>query len=139
MEVVLPPGDQAVFGIETYIVDRKGRNVFSFLLNAHHEMFTAADLAVADGTDEALESMILDATRVGVMALKAQVDFARECAAWTAAHPAQPMAPGVFEEFEEGLRTVWDPASIPLGLLNDQRRPEHREHRHEQCPSSPAE
>jgi hypothetical protein len=116
MEVVLPPGDQAVFGIETYIVDRKGRNVFSFLLNAHHEVFAAADLVVADGTEQALEAMILDATRVGVLALNAQVDFARECAAWMAANPAQTMAAGVFEEFEEGLPTVWDPASIPLGF-----------------------
>jgi hypothetical protein len=116
MEVVLPPGAQVVFGIETYILDRQGRNVFSFLLNAHHEVFTAANLVAADETAAALETMVLEATRVGIAALQAQVDHARECVAWMVANPPQAMAVGVFEDFQVGIPTVWDPTGIALGF-----------------------
>ena len=116
MEVLFQPGDRIVFGIQTYLVDGQGRNVFSFLLNAHHEVFKTAELVASDDTDEARETVVAKATRVGVMALEAQLDHARACTAWMAANPAQPMGPGVFEGFESGLPAVRDASGIPLGF-----------------------
>ena len=54
----LVPGDQAVFGVEVYIVDAQGRNAFSFLLNAHHEMFAAAELIASDSSEAASSSPV---------------------------------------------------------------------------------
>ena len=74
---LLVPGDQAVFGIEVYIIDRQGHSAFSFLLNSHHQTFVDAKL-VAEGSSEAARAkMIETATRVGVKALKAQIDQSR--------------------------------------------------------------
>jgi hypothetical protein len=116
MEILFQPGDRIVFGVQTYVLDRQGRNVFSFLLNAHHEIFAAAALVVADGTEEARAATVAEATRVGVTALEAQVKHARECAAWMAANPPQPMEAGVFEDFDKGLTAIQDPHGIPLGF-----------------------
>ncbi len=116
MEVVLPPGFPRVFGIHTHIIDREGRNAFSFLLNSHHPVFVEADLVAAEDTDAAREAMIASATRVGVETLQAQIDHARACAAWMAAHPPQPMNGGVFEDFEAGVSLGQDPHGITLGF-----------------------
>lgn len=116
MEVLFHPGDRIVFGVHTYVLDRQGRNVFSFVLNAYHEIFAAAALVAADGTEEARAATVARATRAGVTALEAQVEHARECTAWMAANPPQPMEAGVLEDFEEGLPAIQDPNGIPLGF-----------------------
>lgn len=116
MEVLLPPGERVVFGIETYILDRRGRDAFSFILNSHHEVFSKENLVRRNDTEEALQAMVLDATRVAVSALRAQIDFARECAAWMADHPPQPMAAGVLEDFDNGLAALQDAYANPLGF-----------------------
>lgn len=116
MEVLLEPGNQVVFGIQTYILDREGRNAFSFLLNSHHEAFAAAHLVTEDETEQAEAAMIADATRLGVVALGAQIEAARECAAWMAANPPQAVPAGVFQDFEAGLPEARDPHGIPLGF-----------------------
>lgn len=75
---ILVPGDEAVFGIEVYILDGQRRSAFSFLLNSHHQMFADAKL-VSRGTSEASrQEMIHQATEVGLAAFKAQVERARQ-------------------------------------------------------------
>lgn len=116
MDVLLPPGEREVFGIHTYILDREGRNAFSFLLNSHHEVFSEADLSVDEPTEAALEKTVLEATRVGIAALGAQIEHTRACTAWMAAHPARPMTSGVFESFEAGLPASRDAEGNPIGF-----------------------
>ena len=116
MEVILAPGNQAVFGIECYVLDRQGRNAFSFLLNSHHKVFVEANLIARDSSEAARTRLIAAATRVGVTALKAQVDQAREGAAQMAANPPQSVAAGVLHDFESTLPAGRDPHGIPLGF-----------------------
>jgi len=75
---ILVPSDNEVFGIEVYVLDRQGRSAFSFLLNSHHELFVDAKLVARNSSEEAREKMIENATRVGLVALKAQIEQARE-------------------------------------------------------------
>ena len=42
MEILLPVSDQHIFGVHVYVLDQKGQNVFSFLLNSHHQSFIEA-------------------------------------------------------------------------------------------------
>lgn len=73
---LLVPGDREIFGIEVYIVGRQGQSVFSFLLNSHHQMFAEAKLFAKNSSEASREKMMENATRIGVMALKAQVERA---------------------------------------------------------------
>ena len=73
MEFVLPPGNLQVFGIHCYVFDRQGNNVFSFLLNSHHRLFSDADLKAADASEASRARLVEKATRVGVTALIQQV------------------------------------------------------------------
>lgn len=84
---LLVPGNQAVFGIEVYILDREGNGAFSFLLNSHHQMFAAAGLEARNASEEARDEMTRKATEVGLEALNLQIDAAR--ASFAARH-AQP-------------------------------------------------
>jgi hypothetical protein len=77
MEMILPV-DNVVWGIEIYVLDREGRNAFSFLLNEHHQMFVDAQLRARNSTEAARAQMIDDATVVGLMALEKQIALARE-------------------------------------------------------------
>ena len=74
---ILVPSDNAVFGVEVYIVDNAGQHVFSFLLNEHHEMFAEGNLYATSDSEKAREAMIRRATSVGLEALHAQLDKAR--------------------------------------------------------------
>ena len=69
----LVPGNQAVFGIQCYVLDQQGRNAFSFLLNSHHQIFADANLVAENSTEAARTRMIEDATRLGVAALIQQI------------------------------------------------------------------
>lgn len=75
---ILVPGNQAVFGIEIYIIDRQGRSAFSFLLNSHHQMFSNAKLVAKNASEESRNTMLEDATNVGLAALMAQFEQMQE-------------------------------------------------------------
>jgi len=76
MEFILPEPHR-VFGIEVYVLDRQGRNAFSFLLNSHHQMFVDAKLIAGSSSEEARARMIEDAALVGMTAFELQIDRAR--------------------------------------------------------------
>lgn len=110
---ILVPGDEAVFGIEVYIVDRQGRNAFSYLLNSHHQMFAEAGLT-AGSSEAARERMISNATRTALLALQPQVRSAEECARRESV--PVPVAPaGVLHDFDGPLASGKDPWGVPLG------------------------
>ena len=69
MDFVFAPGNQAIFGIHCYILDRQGNNVFSFLMNSHHKPFVEADLVAGDTSAAARAKLVQKATQVGVTAL----------------------------------------------------------------------
>jgi hypothetical protein len=104
---ILVPGDEAVFGIEVYIVDAQGRNAFSFLLNSHHRMFAEARLTASGSSEAARQQMITNATRLGLLALQAQIQGARECMQ----HEEVPVTRGsasVLHDFDAPLATGTD-------------------------------
>ena len=70
---ILVPNDQAVFGIELYIVDRNGAHALSFLLNEHHAMFADADLVARNSSEAARSEMIEKATAVSLAAFDRQL------------------------------------------------------------------
>jgi hypothetical protein len=69
MDFVFAPGNQAIFGIHCYILDRQVNNVFSFLMNSHHRPFVEADLVAGDTSAAARAQLVQKATQVGVTAL----------------------------------------------------------------------
>ena len=76
MEVLFPPqrgSNQTVFGIHCIVLDDDGQNVFSFLLNSHHQLFVDAAMHVEEGTAETRAALISKATAVGLEALAAQI------------------------------------------------------------------
>ena len=74
MEFLLPPGNQAIFGIHCYVFDRHGENAFSFLLNSHHRLFVDAGLSAGDSSAASRAKLIEKATKAGVTALIQQVN-----------------------------------------------------------------
>lgn len=76
MEFIIPDG-QEIFGIEIYILNKQGENAFSFLLNAHHEIFAEAKLRARNSTEDARGAMIMKATTTAIEALRLQIDAAR--------------------------------------------------------------
>ena len=78
MEVILSPENQSVWGIHCFIYDRQGNNVFSFLLNSHHRLFSNAKLSAQDTSETARTELINKATEVGVDALVQLVESARK-------------------------------------------------------------
>lgn len=75
---ILVPNDQAVFGIEVYIVDQVGAHALSFLLNEHHEMFAEAGLVARNSSEAARSEMIKKATAIGLVALDKQLQQLRD-------------------------------------------------------------
>jgi hypothetical protein len=73
-----PSGEIALGGIHVYVLDEKGRNAFSFLLNSHHGIFVQAGLKSADASDEGRETLVLKGTRVALAALEEQIKSAAE-------------------------------------------------------------
>lgn len=112
---ILVPGDEAVFGIEVYLVDREGENAFSFLLNAHHQVFAAAELQAGE-SQAARDAMIDKATAVAMRALAEQLAWAQACAAPQQARTPIRLAADFVDDFETGLRSGVDPDGIALGF-----------------------
>ncbi len=113
---LLVPGNQSVFGIELYIMDRQGRSAFSFLLNSHHELFVDAKLVAKDSSEAARDQMIENATRVGLVALRAQIDQARECLAASAEFTTTAVGPGVLHDFQSPLAAGTSRNGVSLGF-----------------------
>ena len=113
---LLVPNDQAVFGIEVYILDQQGRSSFSFLLNSHHQLFIDAKLFATNTSEAARSQMIENATRVGLMALEAQIQQARECMAEISARTSYKIEPGVLHDFQSELTSSTSRYGIPLGF-----------------------
>ena len=78
MEFLFPPGNQSVFGVHIYILDRDGENAFSFLMNSHHRSFVDANMVVKNSSEAAHTRVIEKATQLGLAALQAQIEQARE-------------------------------------------------------------
>ena len=68
-------GSEAVGGIQCYVLDSKGKNVFSFLLNSHHKLFTDAQMIINDTTAESKAKLIKTGTEVVLEALRLQLDL----------------------------------------------------------------
>ena len=115
MEMLLPV-DHVVWGIEVYVLDREGRNAFSFLLNEHHEMFVDAKLQARDSSEKARTQMIDDATAVGLTALQQQIVMARECAAIRKANAREATA-GIVHDFEGELSMRADHHGQQIGFV----------------------
>jgi len=111
----LVPGDQVVFGIDVYIMDRQGQSTFSFLLNSHHRLFAEADLAARGSSEAARSAMIEKATDVGLTALVAQIRHARECIA-VSASTAPKVDAGTLRDFEDELTSGKDPYGTSIGF-----------------------
>jgi len=81
LEILFPPGRSeaiSVFGIHCFVLEPRGSNAFSFLLNSHHKVFVDANLRAHDVSPEGKERLSIESTKVALTALKAQVDQARK-------------------------------------------------------------
>jgi hypothetical protein len=116
LEIVMQPGNQVVFGIHCYVLDQQGQNVFSFLLNSHHQIFVDAKLFAEDSSEAARERLMQRATQTGIVALQAQIDQAKYCATHQEISPTK-AHPGIFDDFESGLTTGADNYGVPLGYV----------------------
>lgn len=100
----LVPNDQAIFGIEVYVIDRQGQSAFSFLLNSHHQIFADAKLFAKDSSQASRDKMIENGTHAGLVAFQAQIGQAREClVARTLAAPSK-IGPGMLYDFHPVVR-----------------------------------
>ncbi len=112
----LVPDDQAVFGIDVYIMDRQGRSAFSFLLNSHHELFADAKLVAKNSSEASRDKMIENATRVGLAALKAQIGQVQECIAANSEFTPTEVGPGILHDFQSQLAAGTSPHGISTGF-----------------------
>jgi hypothetical protein len=75
-EIVFEPKRQGtlfVFGIHIFILNNVGENVFSFLLNSHHELFVGAKLYAYEPNEKELEALQRRSLEVGAWAFKLMV------------------------------------------------------------------
>jgi hypothetical protein len=72
-----PKGDIAIGGIHIYVLDAKGKNAFSFLLNSHHKIFVEAKLRSADSSKQGRDALVLNGTKAALSALEQQIKAAR--------------------------------------------------------------
>jgi hypothetical protein len=66
-------GGEGVGGIQCYILDSDGKNVFSFVLNAHHRVFAAGELVIPSLNPRLRRQLEERATDVLVEALGRQL------------------------------------------------------------------
>lgn len=94
LEILLPPGNRAVFGVHCYVFNRQGENAFSFLLNSHHQLFVDANMRVKDDSQASRNRLVRKATRLGVTALAQQLEAAAHHHEEEAADPRTPAEDG---------------------------------------------
>ena len=78
-EILFEPkrnGTLFVFGIHIFILNNEGENVFSFLLNSHHELFVEAKLYAYNPNENDLEELKQRCLNVGVKAFKLMINKA---------------------------------------------------------------
>jgi len=68
-------GGKAVGGIQCYLLDSKGNNAFSFLLNSHHKLFIDAQLKTNNATTESRDELIKKSTEVVIKAFQRQLNI----------------------------------------------------------------
>jgi len=76
-EILFAPkreGTLFVFGIHIFILNNKGENVFSFLLNSHHELFIEAKLYSYNPNENDLEELKQRCMDVGIKAFRLMVN-----------------------------------------------------------------
>lgn len=76
-EILFEPERQGtvfVFGIHLFILNEEGENVFSFLLNSHHELFTEAKLYAYKPDESDLEELKKRSLEVAVTAFHLMVE-----------------------------------------------------------------
>jgi hypothetical protein len=66
-------GGEAVGGVQCYLLDAKGHNAFSFLMNSHHCLFNEAGLKTETASDDARAALIDGATDIVIEALRRQL------------------------------------------------------------------
>ncbi|MGQ8335067.1 LamG-like jellyroll fold domain-containing protein [Sunxiuqinia sp. A32] len=79
LEILFPPQQSEsvnVFGIHIFVLNNKGENAFSFLLNGHHDYFSYNNLFAENSNTENLEKLKLKCTSVAIEALKKQIKYA---------------------------------------------------------------
>ncbi|MDH3806909.1 MAG: hypothetical protein OEU90_15760, partial [Gammaproteobacteria bacterium] len=119
MEVLLPPsrkGVTEVFGIHVYVLKQDGQNVFSFLLNSHHESFSKAKLRTGKMTAKGKEKLAIKSTKIAMQALDEQISRAGECVARSSDKVPTKVQSGVVDNFESGLPSGSDGYGVPLGF-----------------------
>jgi len=117
-DVVFPPSRSRqieIFGIHVYIVTGDGENVFSFLLNSHHDSFVAAMLRSTDRSAKGREALALRSVAVAMQALDEQMREAADCIAIDANKGPFPIASDLVADFEKELVRVLDTHGIPIG------------------------
>ena len=66
-------GGEAVGGVQCYLLDAKGNNAFSFLMNSHHRLFNEAELKTQSASDEVRAELIGRSTETVLEALRRQL------------------------------------------------------------------
>jgi len=69
----IPSGEVALGGIHVYVLNAKGQNAYSFLLNSHHKMFVEAGLKTAVTGTEGSQVLAMPGTKVALDALERQI------------------------------------------------------------------
>ncbi|MCE2611569.1 carbohydrate binding domain-containing protein [Flavobacteriaceae bacterium D16] len=75
--ILLEPERQGtlfVFGIHIFILDNEGENVFSFLLNSHHELFNEAKLYAYNPNEKNMEALKQRCLEVAARAFELMVE-----------------------------------------------------------------
>jgi hypothetical protein len=119
IEVLFPPrkpGLTEVFGIHVYVLDSGGNNAFSFLLNSHHESFSAAKLSTSKDTAESKERLAIKSTSLAMKALKEQIGQLQQCMARSSDWEPAVVPAGVLHDFESDLPAGTDSHGIPIGF-----------------------
>ncbi len=78
VEILVTPkkvSGEAIGGVQCYILDSFGKNVFSFLLNSHHQLFYEAQLSSNGTTEEEKVRLIEKTIEVVLKALRLQLDL----------------------------------------------------------------
>jgi len=69
-----PSGGQATGGIQCYILNNKGEDVFSFLLNSHHDLFNDANLYINSTDSSEVAKLAVESLFTVLQALRIQIE-----------------------------------------------------------------
>lgn len=68
-----PSGEISIFGIHVFVLNAKGEDAFSFLLNSHHKVFNEPELKSEDSSAEGRTALVSKGTPVALEALLEQI------------------------------------------------------------------